>query len=187
MPSNKLMTLTDVEAMIDRLTKSKQPKTENTQPQNGPRLTKAEVDELFDRLAKHRKILSPKVPRKSSELSQDEIDKIVDRLSKAKAIPPPAPVYRGEVRTQMDIDRMVERLSGAKKSPESPEVKSRLSDSKLSQNAVQDLVTRLSNKDIALRKTPDTNRVTNRKYGIVSSYAWNGCNYQAILCNEESP
>ena len=187
MPSNKLMTHTDVEAMIDRLTKIKEPKDETTPSQKGPRLTKTEAEELFDRLAKHRKILSPKVPRKSSELSQDEIDKIVDRLSKAKAIPPPEPVNRGEVRTQMDIDRMVERLSSTKKSPESPGVKSRLSDSKLSKNAVQDLVTRLSSKEIALRKTPDTNRVTNRKYGIVSSYAWNGCNYQAILCNEESP
>lgn len=189
MSSNKQMTLSEVEAMVSRLSKTKEPKEKKTESQKKPILTNVEADELFERLAKHKKIASPKVLRKNngSELSSEETEKLFERLSKSKPSPPLPPVDRGDVESQMQIDKLVDRLSIAKKPLEYSGEKSRKKSLQLSKSAVHELVARLSNKEVALKQTPDTKRVMNGKYGIVSSYAWNGYNYQAILCNEESP
>ena len=60
----------------------------------------------------------------------------------------------------------------------------------LSQEEVTAMVNRLSNKETAFPFTPDTNRtgLHKKEWGnVLNSYAWNGKNFQAILCGEESP
>ena len=183
------MTLSDVEAMVARLSRRKEPTEGKTVQRQGPSLSKEEAEELFERLAKHRKNPSPQAPRKNikAELSNEDIDGLFERLSKQRKPPSPPPINRGEVRTQMEVDSLVERLAVVKQPTETSNGKSKANRLKLSKSAMQELVTRLSNKEIALERTPDAKRVMDKKYGIVSSYAWNGCNHQAVLCNEESP
>ena len=189
MSSNKQMTLSDIEAMVARLSKIKEPQDRKIEPQKRPSLTKEEAEQLFERLANNKKIPSPQAPRKNngSELTREEIDKLFERLSKTKTTAPQPPVNRGDVATQMQIDKLVERLSVVKKPLEQANGETTTNGLKLTKSAMQELVLRLSDKEVAAKHTPDTKRIMKSRYGIVSSYAWNGYNYQAILCNEESP
>lgn len=61
---------------------------------------------------------------------------------------------------------------------------------KLDKEGITEMVNRLSNKEITVSQTPDANRTGLHKEewgNVVNSYAWNGKNFQAILCGEESP
>ncbi len=57
----------------------------------------------------------------------------------------------------------------------------------MSKDELQEMVKRLSNKEIAVEKTPDAKRLSDKTFGIVTSYAWNNNNFQAILTNVDSP
>lgn len=189
MSAKRNLTLSDVEAMVARLSQRKEPTVTKTEPKREHALPKGEIEKLFNRLATFKKPQSPPLQRRKngSGLSNKDIDELFERLSKQKRPASPLPVNRGEARSQMDIDNMVARLSLSKKSQEDCDKKESSSGPKMSKNDIAELVARLSNKEVAMEKTPDTKRVMDKKYGIVSSYAWNGCNHQAILCNEESP
>lgn len=91
------------------------------------------------------------------------------------------------------IGQMVERLSSPKKNSESGKKKRSTPTQKrprFDKERVDAMLERLANKEVNRTKTPDTNRVCpNKKVwgAVLNSYAWNGLNHQAILCNEESP
>lgn len=91
-----------------------------------------------------------------------------------------------------EIDSMVERLSRPKTAPKQVKKRPRPAIEKrdLSKEEINQVVARLAHKETNLEKTPDIQRVHRHKneWGVVlNSYAWNGCNHQAILCGEESP
>lgn len=92
------------------------------------------------------------------------------------------------------IEEMVERLSaprtysevGGKNKRRGPTEKR----ARLDKERTDAMLKRLADKEVNRRKTPDTIRVCPHKKSwgaVLNSYAWNGLNHQAILCNEESP
>lgn len=90
------------------------------------------------------------------------------------------------------IDEMVNRLSSPKKYSDSSTKKKRSADKRprLTKEQTDALLERIANKESNRSKTPDTRRVCQHKklFGtVLNSYAWNGLNYPAILCGEESP
>ena len=91
-----------------------------------------------------------------------------------------------------DVDSMVERLTKPKAvlKPEKKRRRPEIEKRNLSKQEIDEVVARLAHKETNLEKTPDTRRVHpfKKEWGVVlNSYAWNGCNHQAILCGEESP
>lgn len=91
-----------------------------------------------------------------------------------------------------EIDSMVERLSRPKTAPKQEKKRQRpaIEKRELSKDEINEVVARLAHKETNLERTPDIQRVHRYKkeWGVVlNSYAWNGCNHQAILCGEESP
>lgn len=91
-----------------------------------------------------------------------------------------------------EIDSMVERLSRPKTSPAENKKRPRpaIEKRKLTSDDINAVVARLAHKETNLEKTPDTRRVhrfKNEWGAALNSYAWIGCNHQAILCGEESP
>ena len=188
MTTQKNLTLSEVEAMVERLSRRKEQTERKVESKKGPSLTREEANQLFERLATQKRPQSPP-PRlrddNVGQLSREHVNGLIERLSKQKEAPSTPSVNRGEARSQIDIDEMVTRLSVVKQPPDQHDTKSR--GLKLSQSDIQELVGRLSNKEVAMEKTPDAKRTMDTSYGIVSSYAWNGFNHQAMLCNEESP
>ena len=91
-----------------------------------------------------------------------------------------------------EIDSMVERLSRPKTAPKQEKKRPRpaIEKRELKKEEIKEVVARLAHKETNLPRTPDIRRVHRYKkeWGVVlNSYAWNGCNHQAILCGEESP
>ena len=91
-----------------------------------------------------------------------------------------------------EIENVVERLTRPKTTPAQQKKRPRPAIEKraLSKDEIDAMVARLANKETNLYKTPDRRRIHQykREWGVVlNSYAWNGCNHQAILCGEESP
>lgn len=91
-----------------------------------------------------------------------------------------------------EIDSMVERLSRPKTAPKEDKKRPRpaIEKRELSKDDINTMVARLAHKETNLEKTPDIQRVHRYKKewgAVLNSYAWNGCNHQAILCGEESP
>ena len=91
-----------------------------------------------------------------------------------------------------EIDSLVERLSRPKTTPAQQKKRTRPAIEKraLSKDEIDAMVARLAHKETNFDKTPDTQRVHRfkKEWGaVLNSYAWNGCNHQAILCGEESP
>lgn len=94
--------------------------------------------------------------------------------------------------SEEEIESMVERLSRPKTTPQESKRRPRpaIEKRELSGNDVSAMVARLAHKETNFEKTPDTQRVhrfKNEWGAALNSYAWNGCNHQAILCGEESP
>ena len=91
-----------------------------------------------------------------------------------------------------EIETMVERLSRPRTTPRQDKKRPRPAIEKraLSKDDINAMVARLAHKETNFEKTPDTRRVHQYKKewgAVLNSYAWNGCNHQAILCGEESP
>ncbi|KAJ7380326.1 hypothetical protein OS493_011049 [Desmophyllum pertusum] len=91
-----------------------------------------------------------------------------------------------------EIESMVERLSRPKTAPKQEKKRPRpaIEKRELSKSEISEAVARLAHKETNREKTPDIQRVHRfkKEWGVVlNSYAWNGCNHQAILCGEESP
>lgn len=91
------------------------------------------------------------------------------------------------------IEEMVERLSTPRTYSEVGKNKQRTPTEKrarLNKERTDAMLERLADKKVNREKTPDTIRVCPHKKlwgAALNSYAWNGLNHQAILCNEESP
>eukprot|EP00112_Aurelia_sp_Birch-Aquarium-sp1_P008950 Seg2001.4 transcript_id=Seg2001.4/GoldUCD/mRNA.D3Y31 product="hypothetical protein" protein_id=Seg2001.4/GoldUCD/D3Y31 len=195
MEEEKTLNSSEMDDLVNRLSKKKEhgPKgATKKEEQKKIQLSKEDADKLFERLAALKRPPSqqpmPKIKHKNPEVTNEEIDQFYDRLATCKKHPSPPQVDRGEKGSSMDIDRMVERLSMPKITDSSGDGRiSNGKDIKLSKQEIQELVSKLSNKEIALEKTPDRNRVQDKTFGIVASYAWSGVNHQAILCHEESP
>lgn len=91
------------------------------------------------------------------------------------------------------IDEMVDRLSTPKNYSETNKKKRSAQTDKrprLDKERTDAMLERLANKEENRRRTPDTMRICSHKKvwgAVLNSYAWNGLNHQAILCNEESP
>ena len=190
MASEKTLTASEIEGLVSRLSRQKEPSTKagEKNKNNGRSLTKIEAEQLVERLAAPKKINSPQAAlrkRTTTGLTNDDIDQIFERLSTQKKEPSPPPVYRGEKLGQLDIDRIVERLSSSKAQNGTKEPKK--NKMTIPKKSMEELTSRLTNKELAMEKTPESKRTHNKQFGIVSSYVWNGSNYQAILCNEESP
>lgn len=153
-------------------------------------LTRQEIEDLVERLSTVKKPeFTTHTDRKNIDLTKEEAEQMFERLSirNRRVSSAPAP-NRGQARSAIDIDEIVDRLATVKSYDAGPPTDQNGAKAvKLSKAGLQELVSRLSNKELALEKTPDTKRIVDKKFGIVSSYAWNGNNMQAILCNEESP
>lgn len=91
-----------------------------------------------------------------------------------------------------EIEKVVDRLSRPKTTPVEGKRRSRpaIEKRQLSKEEINTVVARLADKEANFAKTPDTRRINRfkKEWGAaLNSYAWNGCNHQAILCGEESP
>ena len=91
-----------------------------------------------------------------------------------------------------EIENIVERLSRPKTTPAQGKRRPRpaIEKRQLSKDEINAMVARLADRETNFAKTPDTQRIHRfkKEWGAsLNSYAWNGCNHQAILCGEESP
>ena len=194
MEEEKTLTSSEIDALVNRLSKRKAESPKEATKQEGQKkiqLSKEDANKLFERLASLKRPPSPqpmpKTKHKNPGVTNEEIDKFYERLAICKKPQSPPQVDRGEKGSSMDIDRMVERLSMPKIIHSREHMINSGKNIKLSKQEIQELVSRLSDKEIALEKTPDRKRIQDKTFGIVASYAWSGVNHQAILCNEDSP
>ena len=91
-----------------------------------------------------------------------------------------------------EIEKVVERLSRPKTTPAEGKRRFRpaIEKRQLSKEEINTVVARLADKETNSAKTPDIRRINRfkKEWGAaLNSYAWNGWNHQAILCDEESP
>eukprot|EP00794_Sanderia_malayensis_P009732 gene9732-10726_t len=161
-------------------------------------LSTSELESLIERLTKTKTNASPSTKqkqqgpaaRKQASLSQKELDALIERLSAHKKAMEPVELNRGEKASAIYIDRLIDRLTANinnKSDAEKNSAMKQRSNPHMTNEELTQLVQRLSNKEVAMEKTPDTKRIPDKTFGIVTSYAWNNNNFQALLTNIDSP
>ena len=118
-----------------------------------------------------KKVYAPRTPQ--------EINQITDRLmTPIKRKNENETFYRGPPKTMLELDEFIERISTPKKVREPPVNQNVVREKrKLTKDEIDSLCKKLSDKDIARKKTPESRRLLDKSITPLNTYAWSGAGY----------
>ena len=157
--------------------------TENCDSKSIPKkyVKNENIMETTDRLSQPKKLKESSKKMKKIYLprTQQQINEITDRLmTPIKRKNENQTFYRGSPKTMLELDEFIERIS-TPKSVREPPVNQNVTREKrkLTKDEIDSLCKKLSDKDIARKRTPESRRLLDKSITPLNTYAWSGAGY----------
>lgn len=147
------------------------------------KLGRDEILTITNRLHSAKRTPTEKTPVvKTPKLTHTEVTGITERLQRPLRRPVTSPnVQRGPPKEIHELESFVERLSAPRKSKEKNiNRKVQIERRELNKQDIQSLCHRLADPNYTRKRTPDTNRILDRTFSPVNTYAWQGLPYNPI-------
>lgn len=149
------------------------------------RLGPDEILSITNRLHSSKTTTTEKAPHtetRTPKLTHTEVIEITERLQRPLHRPLiTSSLHRGPPKEIYELEQFVERLSTPKKSAErAVNRKVQIERRNLNKRDIDSLCHRLADPNYARKRTPDTNRVLDRTFSPVNTYAWQGLPYNPI-------
>ena len=139
------------------------------------------IMETTERLSQPKKLKesSKEMKKIYSPRTQQEINVITDRLmTPIKRKNESQTFHRGSPKTMLELDEFIERISTPKPVRElSINQNNTREKRKLTKDEIDSLCKKLSDKDIARKRTPESRRLLDKSIAPLNTYAWSGAGY----------
>ena len=139
------------------------------------------IMETTERLSQPKKLKesSKEMKKIYSPRTQQEINVITDRLmTPIKRKNESQTFHRGSPKTMLELDEFIERISTPKPVRElSINQNNTREKRKLTKDEIDSLCKKLSDKDIARKRTPESRRLLDKSITPLNTYAWSGAGY----------